>query len=105
VFDKTTLQEMADVLESALGALGFSLNASNTECMVFPPLSAKPDAYALLKAAAEDAKVAPFKVAGETAVRSDNFRYLGHHHLAAPRLDARVAECASAHPERVAPHL
>ncbi len=76
-FDKATLQEMADVLESALGALGFSLNASKTECMVFPPLSAKPDAYAVLKAAAEDAKVAPFTVAGETVVWSDNFRYLG----------------------------
>lgn len=76
-FDKKTLQEMANVLEAALGALGFSLNASKTECMLFPPLDATQQRYELLKTAAEDDAAAPFTVAGETVVWSDNFRYLG----------------------------
>ena len=50
------------MLESALGVLSFSFHASKTEFVVFPPLSAKPDAYASLKAAAVDAKVAPLTI-------------------------------------------
>jgi hypothetical protein len=76
-FDKKTLQDMADVLEAALGALGFSLNASKTECMLFPPLDATQHSYELLKKAAEDDTTAPFTVAGESVVWSDQFRYLG----------------------------
>jgi hypothetical protein len=68
---------MADVLEAALGALGFSLNASKTECMLFPPLDATQHSYELLKKAAEDDTTAPFTVAGESVVWSDQFRYLG----------------------------
>ena len=64
------------MLEAALGALGFSLNASKTECMLFPSLSATQQCYEQLKKAAED-DAAPFTVAGETVVWSDTFRYLG----------------------------
>ena len=75
-FDKETLQEMVNVLESALCALGFALNASKTECMVFPPLRAGLDVYTELKSAADD-EASPFVVAGEAVVWSDTFRYLG----------------------------
>ena len=73
-FDPLVLQEMATVLEAALEELGFSLNASKTECMVLPHLGATVAQYETAKVAAQQHGL---KVAGESVEWSDSFRYLG----------------------------